>query len=137
MSKVFPATCQANVVTCNGLPMPDTTIMSQGVGQSSGIAVLDERDAWYVADISPDLKTLIERVIDVLTQVKVGLDKAADALTAIDTAGYILTVTPGTGGAGGIAATPVAASDISSITSASGQIESLKGQLDTLKGALR
>lgn len=137
MPKVMPATCEAQVVTCNDLPLPGAVILSQGVGQSSGIAVLDGDSAHYVANISGDLKTLLTKVIDSLAQVKTALDKSVDALTAIDTAGYILTVNPGTGGASGVAAAPVATADISSITSAANEIDSLKSQLSDLNGALK
>lgn len=131
MSKILPATCVGGVVTADGIPLPGATIHSEGVAQSDGIAILDEDRADYIAKTTPDVKTLIEKMISVLDQVKAGLDKTADALTALDTAGFLIAADAG------VPSPPVAGADITGITSASTQINTLKTELNTLKEALR
>lgn len=131
MSKVLPATCTANVVTADDLALPGAVVLSEGIGPSEGFAVIDEDLKYYVAKTTPDLKTSLDKLVDVLTQVKTALDKTASALTALDTAGFLIAATSG------VPSPPVAATDISGITSASTSIDTLKTQLTTLKGNLR
>lgn len=142
MSKVIQATCAGGAVLADGLPLPSAEILSEGVGSSEGIAVLDDTSAWYVANIMPDLKTTLEKVIDSLAQVKTALDQTATALSDTAAAFTIIDVKP-VGGAGSAPA-PGVSSQITSITSASTsittastQVDTLKTQLNTLKGALR
>lgn len=151
MSKVLTASCVGGVVTVQGVPVPGVILISEGVGQSEGILIVDEDRAYYVTNIGNDLDTTLEKLIaalgkltEALTKATDGFSKAVAALTKIDTAGYIKTVTPGSGGAGGVPSPPVAASDISGITTASGQITTLvtdinaiKAELQTLKGSLQ
>lgn len=147
MSKVLKATCLQGQVMAGepSLPLPGAVILSEGVGQSEGVAVLDETQAYYLANITPDLETTLEKLISALSQVKTGLDKAVaalgkaqSALTSLDTNGFLIAADAG------VPSPPVAASDISgiatessAITSAANQIETIKGELETLKGALR
>lgn len=127
MTKVLPATCQAQVVTADGLPLTGATILSQGVGSSEGIAVLDEDQSFYVADITPDLKTTLEKVIDALTQIKSGIDKIADTLTDI-----------GGGMAGSGTAPPgTLVASVTQIKQFATTMDTAKTALNTLKGALR
>jgi hypothetical protein len=131
MSKVLDATCSGGVVVANGLPLPDAKVLSEGVGQSEGIAVLDEDKVFYLAKISPDLKTLLEHVVDALTQVSAALDKAASALTTLDTKGFLI------GASGAVPSTPSATSDITAITTSKGEIDTIKGQIQSLGGILK
>lgn len=130
MSKVLPASCAAGVVLAGvpPLPLPAATVLSEGVGPSEGIAILDEDTVFYVPDTTPDLKATLDSLVNVLTQVKAALDKAVSALTTIDS--------KPTGGTGS-APTPAATVDIAAITTAATAIDGLKTTLSTLKGALR
>lgn len=128
MSKILAASCQSGVVSIDGVVLPDAEVLSEGVAASTGVAVLDEDTAFYLAKISPDLKSLIEQVVDVLTQVKTALDKTASALTTVDAKPV---------GGTGSAPAPGAAADITAISAASTQIDTLKTNLNTFKGALR
>lgn len=149
MSKLLPASCVSGTVTIDALPaqtpplpalpvpaspalvIPLATIVGQGVGASTGFVLIDGENVYYIPNISGDLKTLLERTIDTLTQVKTGLDKVASALTTLDTTGFLIAADAG------VPSPPVAASDISAITAAATQIDSIKAQMNTLNGALK
>lgn len=123
MSKVLEASCVGGVVTADGVPVGSAQILSEGVGSSQGVLLLDEDLARYIAKTSPDLKTTLERLIT-------ALEKIASALTSLDTAGFLIGVTGGAASpAVGIPGTPVAASDIAAITAAKVQLNTLKGML--------
>jgi hypothetical protein len=113
MSKAIDATCQAGVVTADGVTVPGTTVLSQGVGASAGVLVLDEEKKFYIPKTSPDLDATLAQVIAGLNAAATGLTATAGALTSL---GQI---------APGVAVTAAAAS----ITSASGLLATLKGQL--------
>jgi len=81
MSKVLPATCLAGVVTCEGLPVPGVTILSEGLGQSSGLLILEEDSKTYVATNSTDIDGL-------LSQVTLALTDVANCLENLDNSGF-------------------------------------------------
>lgn len=138
MSKLLPATCVGGVVTSGGVPLTGTTILSEGQGQSEGVVILDEETNTYLAKTTPDLISTLTNLIDVLGQIKEGLQKAADALTALDTAQYIVAVSGGSGApAVGTPSPPVATGDISGVTQAASQIDPIISELETLKGSLK
>ena len=97
MSKVLDATCVDNKVTCEGVEVPNVTILSEGVASSSGLLILEENKKTYVAKTTPDLKAALELIIS--------------ALTAIDTNNYIVSSGPDVMGG------PKATSTISDLTS--------------------
>lgn len=155
MSKVLEATCEAGVVTCQGVPVPDVIILSEGVGDSTGILILQAGKAYYVVKGSPDLDETLENLINALGQIVTaynqavtGLNKAVTALTQAGTGMGLIDAKP-TGGSGS-ASTPVAAGNITAIgtnaadiTAAAGQIttaanaiSAIKTDLETLKGDL-
>jgi hypothetical protein len=76
MSKMIEATCVSGLVTAESVPVPSADILSQGVGSSSGILILDEDDAKYITSNATDIKTTIEKVNSALSEI-------ASALTAI------------------------------------------------------
>jgi hypothetical protein len=78
MPRAIDATCVAGVVTAEGVTVPGTTILSEGVASSSGYLILDGSKKYYVAKTSPDLKASIVTVNSMVT-------KIANILTAIDT----------------------------------------------------
>lgn len=131
MSKALLASCKANVVSVDGTALVGTEILSEGVGDSEGVLFLDEDKKVYVAKTSPDLKTTLDKLVEVLGKVKEGLTKASEALTKLDTAGFL------NAAQAGVPSPPVAGSDISGITSAVGGIDSVVSALNTLKGNLK
>jgi hypothetical protein len=111
---MLAATCLAGIVTADGLPVLGATLLSEGLGPSSGILVLQDDDGkYYVAKTSTDLNTTLTQLITALSHV-------ASALAAID-------VKP-VGGTGSAPA-PAAAADIAAITTASAALATLQGVL--------
>jgi hypothetical protein len=113
MTKSVAATCTAGVVTIDSMPVPGAVILSAGVGSSSGTAFIDGDKVYYVANTTPDLKTLLEKVISLLTEL-------TTVLTLIDA--------KPTGGVGS-ATTPVAAAAVVNLTALSVQLTTLNGIL--------
>lgn len=111
MSKVIEATCQANVVTVDGQPV-DATILSKGLGSSSGIAVLDKDSVTYVTSNATDLETTIDNLNQSLT-------KLITIVTAIGAGMTGPTTTP----------PPTLAADLAEITAIVATLTTLKGQL--------
>jgi hypothetical protein len=112
--KLLAATCIGGLITADGLPVIGATILSEGLGPSSGILVLQDDDGkYYIAKTSTDLNTTLTQLITALSHV-------ASALSAID-------VKP-VGGTGSAPA-PAAAGDIAAITSASAALATLQGLL--------
>ncbi len=138
MTKVLEASCVGGVVTVDGFAVPSATILSEGVGASNGVVLLDDDQAFYINATSADLKSTLDTLIDVLTEVKTALDKTVASLTSIDTHAPLLVATTGTAVAQTGTATwvPVAATNIAGITTAATQIAVLKGQLQTLSEGL-
>ncbi len=113
MSKALTANCAAGVVLVGGLPLPGATVLSEGVGPSDGVAILDGASSYYVAKISPDLKTTLDKLISVLTEL-------TTVLPLIDA--------KPTGGTGS-ATTPVTVSSVANLTAISVQLTALKETL--------
>ncbi len=130
MSKVLPATCVEGVVTADGVVLPDVEILSEGVGESEGIAIIDEDRSYYVAKTSPDLAATLAAVIEALTQTKTALDKTAAVLTALDGAGFLVAADAG------VPSAPTNTADITSLDTAASAIESAKEDLEELSEVL-
>lgn len=127
MSKKLEATCVNGIVTAGGVPVPETEILSEGVGASSGVLLIDESLKTYIPKTSPDLEAT-------LTQVIAALSAAASAITASATlfgtmASPVWDVQP--------AGAAAAASAATAASSASAAITAARTALETLKGALR
>jgi len=116
MSKILEATCEDGIVTALGVEVQDVEILSEGVGASSGVLILDGDKAYYVAKTSPDLKTTLEKLSDALGSI-------SSALSAIDGAGHLIAATAGVPGP------PVASGDISSLNSSKGELDDLLEEL--------
>lgn len=72
MSKILQATAsQAGKVTADGVEVVGAIILSEGKQASSGVAVMDGDQVWYLTSSATDLKTTIEKLSDGLT--KIGL----------------------------------------------------------------
>ncbi len=112
--KLLTASCIAGVVTAEGKPIIGATVLSEGLGASSGILLLQDDDGKiYIAKTTPDLDSTLQQVIT-------ALDNVAQALSAID-------VKP-VGGAGSAPA-PAAATNIAAITAAKAALTALKAIL--------
>jgi hypothetical protein len=134
MSKVFSATCEAGVVKVGENVVPGVEVLTQGVAASTGILILDGENAYYFPTIGADLKTTLEKLVEILTQVKTALDKTVDSLTAIDTVAPL--VTSCGAGVGTATWVPVAAATITPIGTAATQLESIKADIESLIGNL-
>ena len=88
MSKILPATCQANVVTIESHVIAPSGILSEGVKASEGLALIEKDSVTYITSNASDIKDLITNIGDVLT-------KITTALTGIDA----VTTTPGSNAA--------------------------------------
>lgn len=120
MSKMLEASCVGGIVTAGGIPVPAADILSEGVGASTGVLILDEDEAKYLAKISPDLKTTLEKLSSVCDTIK-------SALQAIDSIGTLVTtcgVGPGTA-----IFLPVNIANIAALTAAKAEIDILKASL--------
>ncbi len=148
MSKTLPATCAAGIVTVEGVPV-DADILSEGVGSSEGVVILDDEEATYIPKTSGDLDTTLDKLISALDQVKTGLDKTVealgkchDALSGLDTSAFLIGATgPGVVPVPG---PPTQTANIlgittasTAVTSAATQLASIKTELQTLKSQLK
>lgn len=124
MSKVLEATCLAGIVKVGQTPVPDTTVLSEGVGSSSGVLILEEDKKTYIAKTSPDLKSTLEQLEVALSQTATALLEVIQALGVVSAA----TIPPSTGGI---------ASNVANITVATVQLNLAKSQVTTLKGMLK
>ncbi len=68
MSKILEASCVANTVTVDDLPVLTAQILSEGVGESEGVMLMQGDKQYYIAKISPDLKTTIEKLSDLIVK---------------------------------------------------------------------
>lgn len=75
MSKILEATCISGVVKWEGSPV-EAEILSEGIGSSDGLLLLEKEKAYYLTSNASDIKTTLEKLIDALT-------KVTETLTAI------------------------------------------------------
>jgi hypothetical protein len=92
MPKVLSASCVGKVVTVESVPITDATILSEGNGSSSGIAVIEQDKTTYISSNATDLKALIQSLIDCITQINLaftalgGVGPTNPVLTSFTTA---------------------------------------------------
>lgn len=118
MSKILRGTCQNGVVREGDAIVPEAVLLSEGVGASEGLVILEEDEASYIAKTSPDLKTTLEKLIAALGQI-------STAINSLDTRGFLIGVT----GATPIVGPPALSGTVSQINSAKEDLETLKGDL--------
>lgn len=70
--KIFKAVCAGGQVIAEGLPVQGCKILGEG-GASEGWLVLGEGDAVYLPKTSPDLKTTLDFIKDILQEVIMGI----------------------------------------------------------------
>lgn len=108
MSKMLNATCVGRIVTSSGVPVPSAEILSEGVGSSTGVLLMDEEEAKYITSNSSDLKTALEQIANALTSI-------ASALTLLDAKPL-----------GTLGPSPAASASISQVTAVQAQLSALK-----------
>jgi hypothetical protein len=116
MTKILEASCENQVVTVDDLPVDDTPILSEGVAASEGFTFLDGNKRVYIPKTSPDLKTTLTQLVD-------ALDNISSALSALDSAGFLIAATAG------VPSPPVASGDISALNDAKTALNNLKDNL--------
>lgn len=77
MLKALQASCIASLVSIETFPNAGVTILSEGKGSSSGIALVDKDKAYYLTSNATDIKALIASMNDLVT-------KITTVLTALD-----------------------------------------------------
>jgi hypothetical protein len=127
MSKTLEATCTAGVVLVGGLPVPGATVFSEGIAESEGVVLLDEDKAFYLPKTTPDLKTTLDNLVNVLSQLETAINTIGDTFTAVG-AGMVGSST---------APPPTLPASVTSIKATATAIDAIKTTLTTLKGALK
>lgn len=112
MAKVLDASCQAGTVTAEGVPVQGATVLSEGVGSSTGVLVIEADKKTYIGKTSPDLKSSIETLATALGDIVSALQNIGLAMTGPTTA-----------------PPPTLAVDLAKLTSAQSQLNTLKGML--------
>ncbi len=126
MSKALPASCAAGVVLTGGIPVPSAEILSSGVGPSSGVLILDEDEAFYIPDTTPDLDTTLAQIITALTQVSQALAQTVLALNVLDNKPL-----------GALPPVPAVTANSTAITAAAAAVTAATAQLTVLKAILK
>jgi hypothetical protein len=127
MNKILDATCEAGIVKVGPISVPDAVILSEGVGASTGILLIEEEESRYVANTTPDLKSAIESTIDALDKIASSLQTIATTLTSIGANMTGPTTAP----------PPTLAADVITIATNVTAINLEKTALTTLKGMLK
>ncbi len=86
MSKILEASCALGIVTSEGVPVLTADILSEGVGSSSGVLILDEDLGTYITSNATDLKTTIEKLASSLNTIATALTSIAAGMLGPATA---------------------------------------------------
>lgn len=113
MSKVFQASFDGSKVLYSGYEVPNCEVVSEGKGASNGLLFISEGRVFYVASSALDIKSTLEKLSSVLTEV-------VASLTTLDNKPV---------GGTGSAPAPALATNIANINA-------LKSEIDILKGGL-
>lgn len=70
--KIFKAVCAGGQVIAEGLPVQGCEILGEG-GASEGWLVLGEGDAVYLPKTTPDLKTTLDFIEDIIKEMSSGI----------------------------------------------------------------
>lgn len=128
MSRIFDATCDATgKVTADGVIVTSAEVLSEGKQASEGLLFMEGDQARYLTSSATDVKTTIENLIDVLTDVTAALTKVSTTLTSIGAGMTGPTTAP----------PPTLPTDVLDITSKVTSLTAIKATLTTLKGALK
>lgn len=128
MSKVLPATASAaGIVTADGVPVSVAEILSLGKQASSGVLIIDGDKAWFIASSATDIKTTIEKLIDVIDKTAASITKIGSSLTSIGAGMTGPTTAP----------PPTLPADVVELTTNVTALNATKTQLTQLKEALK
>ncbi len=86
MSRMLEAACIGGVVTVGALPVVGVTILSEGIGPSTGVLIMQGDELYYVAKTSPDLESTLTSVISALTEIATTLTAIGAGMTGPTTA---------------------------------------------------
>lgn len=128
MSKILDATCDSSgKVTADGVQVPGAVVLSEGKQASSGLLFMEADKKTYLPSSSTDIKTTIEKTVDLLTELNSALTEIATALTAIG------------GGMTGptTAPPPTLPTSVATINAKVTALNTVKTALNNLKGALK
>lgn len=126
MTKILKATAQARVVTFEGQSVA-AEILSEGVGSSEGLLIIERDKAFYIPSSALDIKSTLESLSGSLEQVSNALTQIATSLTSIGANMTGPTTSP----------PPTLAADVLLIQQASTAIMAIKTQADTLSENLK
>lgn len=113
MSKILSATANSSgKVTADGVEVIGAIVLSEGKQASSGMAVMDGDQVWYITSSASDIKTTLEKMADVIT-------KIANSLTSIGAGMTGPTTAP----------PPTLATDVAAINAVVTELNQLKGAL--------
>ncbi len=111
MSKILEASCENGAVTVEGLVI-EATILSAGVEASTGVVIIQNGNAFYIASTYQDLVSIIEKTAEMITDI-------SNILTAI-----------GAGMTGATTAPPPSlAADVSELQGKATTLDQVKGNL--------
>lgn len=128
MTRVLRATCDANgKVTCEGVEVPAARVLTQGKQASSGILILDEDRADYVATNTTDIVTTIEKAVLIIDDLTAALNQLVTVITAVGAGMTGPTTAP----------PPTLATDLAQVTAKVTSLGTTKTALNNLKGALK
>ena len=86
MSKILEASCVSGVVTCENLPVTTAEVISEGVGESEGILLMQEDKQYYVTSNATDIKQVIENLNQLTTKIVAIFTSIAAGMTGPTTA---------------------------------------------------
>jgi len=111
LSKILPANCESEEVTIEGQQV-EASILSEGIGASNGVALIDKEQVTYITSNATDIKTTLEKLTE-------SLDKAVLIFTSIGAGMTGPTTAP----------PPTLAVDLAEITAISTELKALKDEL--------
>jgi len=128
LSKILPASADSSgKVSASGVEIPGAVILGEGKQASIGIAIFDTQNVWYIPEFSSDVKTTIEKIIEMIDELASCLTTISNSLTSIGAGMTGPTTAP----------PPTLPTDVVSITAKVTELNATKAALNTLKGALK
>ncbi len=112
MSKILEATCLNNIVTCEDSIVIGAEILSEGVGQSEGLLLMEEEKTHYITSNATDIKETIDKLNDLITKIVTVFSSIAGGMTGPTTA-----------------PPPTLATDLAAITQINVELTTLKSML--------
>lgn len=85
MSKVLNATCEFGLIKVES-QIVDGEILSEGIGKSSGIVVIDKENLTYITSNATDLKETIVKLNDIVMKITEILTAIGSGMTGPTTA---------------------------------------------------